>query len=280
MAPTSDSSVKQLLLPLEVAVFAASSAHDAQSHGAGRVELNAPGSYAVGGTTPPVAMLRDVKSRVQLPVRIMIRPRGAPDDGADDFVYSPAEFEQMRAAILAFKATGTMNPVHGDGFVFGILRRVKPAEAKHPGDHLFVDEPRCKELIDVAKPFGCVFHRAFDHIAASPRWAEGLTTLHRCGFKALLTAGGYSDCADNTRRLEAMCERVPAGLQLVVGGGLRGHNARPLATALAGASKQPLWLHSAAIASDDERGDMPGHQPIDTAKLRDLVNALCDARAN
>ncbi|EFY97311.1 hypothetical protein MAA_07328 [Metarhizium robertsii ARSEF 23] len=103
-------------MPLEVAVFSGESALKAQSQGASRVELNAPGSYHVGGTTPPIAELKRIAAKVTIPVRIMIRPRGAPGDGSPDFVYTPKEVAAMAQSIRDFKATGLLNPFRGDGF--------------------------------------------------------------------------------------------------------------------------------------------------------------------
>ncbi|KFG77680.1 CutC family protein, partial [Metarhizium anisopliae] len=119
-------------MPLEVAVFSGESALKAQSQGASRVELNAPGSYHVGGTTPPIAELKRIAAKVTIPVRIMIRPRGAPGDGSPDFVYTPKEVAAMAQSIRDFKATGLLNPFRGDGFVFGLLQPAPAVEDPLP----------------------------------------------------------------------------------------------------------------------------------------------------
>ncbi|KIE01765.1 copper homeostasis protein cutC, partial [Metarhizium majus ARSEF 297] len=183
-------------MPLEVAVFSGESALKAQSQGASRVELNAPGSYHVGGTTPPIAELKRIAAKVTIPVRIMIRPRGAPGDGSPDFVYTPKEVAAMAQSIRDFKATGLLNPFRGDGFVFGLLQPTPAAAAEDPlpgGEPdaacaLRVDHASCRALLDAARPFGCVFHRAFDPIAATRRIGDGVEALVRLGFEGLLTA--------------------------------------------------------------------------------------------
>lgn len=55
-------------------------------------------------------MLQVIKSNVQLPVYVMIRPRGG------DFLYTDDEFEVMKADVMALKSS------KADGFVFGCLQ--------------------------------------------------------------------------------------------------------------------------------------------------------------
>ena len=54
-------------------------------------------------------MLTVVKSRVQIPVFVMIRPRGG------DFLYTDAEIEVMKSDLNVLKEA------KADGFVFGFL---------------------------------------------------------------------------------------------------------------------------------------------------------------
>lgn len=56
-------------------------------------------------------MLKVVKSRIAIPVFVMIRPRGG------DFLYSQEEFEVMKEDVKTLKDVGA------DGMVFGILTR-------------------------------------------------------------------------------------------------------------------------------------------------------------
>ncbi|KAH6892172.1 hypothetical protein B0T10DRAFT_593845 [Thelonectria olida] len=123
-------------IPLEVAVFSPENAIKAESKGAHRVQLNRPGSSDVGGLTPGLDYVKQLHmpqnplhKKLDIPVRIMIRPRGPPgpyDREPQDYIYSEAEFQQMKDSITAFKDLRTMNPFRGDAFVFGILKRVHP----------------------------------------------------------------------------------------------------------------------------------------------------------
>ncbi|KAG8421818.1 hypothetical protein J3458_003662 [Metarhizium acridum] len=258
-------------MPLEVAVFSGESALKAQSQGASRVELNAPGSYPLGGTTPPVAELKRIAAKITVPVRIMIRPRGAPGDGSPDFVYTAQEVAAMAQSIRDFKATGLLNPFRGDGFVFGLLQ---PTAAEDPvsgePDVVHIDRQSCRTLLDAAKPFGCVFHRAFDPIAATRRIGDGIETLTRLGFEGLLTAGGRGPCADNVDRLDHECHKQAGRIQFVLGGGLRTSNVRDVAERFSTYEEGSVWMHTAALSS------RPDHPPeeIDSNELIGILASL------
>ncbi|KAJ6781117.1 hypothetical protein PWT90_00698 [Aphanocladium album] len=252
-------------LPLELAVFSADDALAAQSLGAARVELNAPGSYPAGGLTPPVAALAALSPQLRIPVRVMIRPRGPPpppppppDGDSPDFLYTPAELDLMRAAIADIKASGAINVARGDGFVFGILKRSESSEK------LTIDAETCRELVALARPVPCVFHRAFDVVAGSD---EALDALIECGFEGLLTAGGDAGkYIDNLARLERICERAAGRIQVVAGGGVRHHNVAGPAAALAKHGEGRVWVHSAALKEDGSG--------VDEGEVRRLLEEL------
>lgn len=240
-------------MPLEVAVFSAESALTAQTLGASRVELNAAGSYGVGGLTPAIeelAKLRAEPRKLTIPVHVMIRPRGAPAEGPD-FVYSARELAEMFTAISRFKASELMNPLEGDRFVFGAVAEADNGDEGGPGDkRVEIDEGICTALIEVATPFGCVFHRAFDPIAASGRCLDGTEQLAKLGFQGLLTAGGLdSSCCrqENVDNIDCMCRRMAGKIQIIAGGGLRRHNVRKAAAQLAAYDDSSIWFHTAAV---------------------------------
>lgn len=268
-------------LNCEVAVFGGASGLEAQDLGAKRIELNAPGSYDAGGLTPPVKELTSIASQLEIAVRIMIRPRGAPHIAVpqggqhqeqeqqqeqdqyhelQDFIYTDDEIALMLQAIADFKATRVLNPIRGDGFVFGILKRQTKAStlAKYPDLKYTIDEERCKLLIDAARPFPCVFHRAFDPIAASERWAKGIDILVRCGFDGVLTSGGVGNCHENLEKLDAICHRAaPGSLQVIAGGGVRRSNVRDSVTRLSVHGTKSVWMHTASLS---DRVDKDGRR--------------------
>lgn len=269
-------------LPLEVAVFSGASAIQAQHGGAHRVELNAPGSYPYGGLTPPTQELTSAAKWLQIPVRVMIRPVGASLEfpPGRDFMYTADQFETMKSSIADFKALGVMNPCRGDGFVFGIL-------AHAPRDHIeqddrariAVDIPRCTELVRLALPFPCIFHRAFDPICDTNLLNQGLRDLATCGFEGVLTSGGAGSHENHLERLDAMMCHMKLRdnlhlMQLVVGGGVRSYNADKAVAKLGTHVDGAVWMHSACLTNHP---DHPGEN-IDDIELRDLISRLELAR--
>src|ERR1700722_15215102 len=125
---------------VEISVETEERAAAAERGGASRIELCA--ALEVGGLTPSVELMRAVRARVSIPIFAMVRPRGG------DFVYSAAEFEEMRASIDMARAAGM------DGVVLGILRADQS-----------VDVERTAELVRAAGTLPVTFHRAFDESA-------------------------------------------------------------------------------------------------------------------
>ena len=82
---------------LEVCVDSVASALAAKRGGADRLELCA--DLIIGGTTPSLALVRQVKAETDLPVRALLRPRFG------DFCYDRYELAQM-AETAAAKAAG------------------------------------------------------------------------------------------------------------------------------------------------------------------------------
>ena len=130
---------------LEVCVDSTASALAAKKGGADRLELCA--DLIVGGTTPSLALVRQVKETTGLPVRALLRPRFG------DFCYDHWELEQMAESAAALVEAGA------DGIVTGVLT---------PDGALDVDALRpiyaaAKSAADAAgRPVALTLHRAFD----------------------------------------------------------------------------------------------------------------------
>ncbi|XP_027716669.1 copper homeostasis protein cutC homolog isoform X2 [Vombatus ursinus] len=119
---------------MEVCVDSVESAINAERGGAGRIELCS--GLLEGGTTPSMGILQVIKQCVQIPVFVMIRPRGG------DFLYSDREVEVMKADIRLAKLYGA------DGLVLGAL-----TEDGH------VDAELCMTLLSACRPLPVTFHR-------------------------------------------------------------------------------------------------------------------------
>ena len=130
---------------LEVCVDSTASALAAQRGGADRLELCA--DLIVGGTTPSLALVRQVKETTGLPVRALLRPRFG------DFCYDRWELAQMKESAAALVAAGA------DGIVTGVLTPdgALDAEALRP-----IYEAAREAAAKASRPVALTLHRAFD----------------------------------------------------------------------------------------------------------------------
>lgn len=243
---------------LEVPLFTRSSLLPAIHAGARRIELNASDSYGVGGTTPSPALVREVSSDLDglpfsVPLRVMIRPRGG------GFYYTHPERLQIQASIAALK--GLLKQERGDGFVFGALQ----PQQDEPG--WSVDVELCTSVIAWARPFPVVFHRAFDEAIGSDSGVgleEKLEVVKSLGFNGLLTSGGVGNARDNLAVVKRIVERAE-GLEVVVGGGVRGRNVRAIYEELRTVDGARVVYHSSCLM------DPGSSEEVDVDELRRIV---------
>lgn len=206
---------------LEIACFNPLSAIAAATSGAHRIELCA--DYAAGGVTPSLSALQQVREGTSIPVNVMIRPRGG------DFNYSANEFQRMKEEIEKFSSLAS-------GFVFGVL------DSTH-----CLDKSRNCELVNIAAPLPCTFHRAIDQVED---FEEAVETAIYCGFKSILTSGGKDTALQGADKLHHLQTRFGTRISLIAGGGVRSTNVEELRTRTG-----VEWLHSAAITRPGEDVD-------------------------
>ncbi|KAJ0334444.1 hypothetical protein COL5a_000502 [Colletotrichum fioriniae] len=251
---------------LEIPVFSPSSALHAQAIGAQRIELNARGSYAVGGTTPALADLEGVNNWLMVPVRIMIRSRGKRPEDEVDFVYDDDEFEMMVRDVERFR--GVLRGERGDGFVFGVLER------RNVGDDggVVVDVERNRRLVEAAGGLACSFHRAFDEVIRDGRAetiTKGVRDLVGCGFEGVLTSGGPGNAAENRAALEVVVREAASsgaagkgtgkGLEVIIGGGVRKENVEGAVDGFEGAR---VWAHSSCFTGKCAEGEVDDEEAM------------------
>ena len=204
---------------IEIACFNLESALIAQKVGADRVELCA--DMSVGGTTPTIEIIQQAREHLTIDLYVMIRPRGG------DFVYSMHEIMYMYLDILEFKDIGV------DGFVFGILTN----DGK-------IDIEVNKALVDLAKPFPCTFHRAFDAVLD---YEQALKDVISCGFSTILTSGTFSNVMEGKEVLKQLVIQANNRIEIMPGGGLRSINISALNEMV-----DANWYHSSAITDGSE----------------------------
>ncbi len=183
---------------IEICVDSVGSAAAAQAGGADRVELC--DNLIEGGTTPSAGAIALACEKLNIPVNVIIRPRGG------DFCYSDIEFEVMKRDISAAKDLGA------NGIVIGILL---------PDGR--VDEARTRELIRLARPMSVTFHRAFD-MTRDP--FEALESLIALGVDRVLTSGQEATAAKGIELIGRLVERAGDRISIMACGEIREENAR------------------------------------------------------
>lgn len=218
---------------LEIACFNVESAQIAHENGADRIELC--DGFEVGGTTPNPVDVINTRKFLATDLFVMIRPRGG------NFLYSNEEFEQMKHDIVQMKSLNI------DGFVFGILE-----------DNNKIDIERNTELVNLAKPFPCTFHRAFDEVEDYEQALEDVIT---CGFSTILTSGTHFNVMDGIDVLKKLVHLAKNRITIMPGGGLRSSNINYIQEVT-----QATFYHSSAITE--------GNQLANAEEIFNLKNNL------
>lgn len=176
---------------LEAPVFNLQACLEAAAFGIDRLELCA--NFPEGGETPSAGMLRFLKSEIDIPVFVMIRPRGG------DFLYSQKELLVMKQDIQLLKDLGA------DGFVFGVL-----------DEKGLVDQQSNEFLKRAAGDKPCTFHRAFD---ASADLFDSLEKIISLGFDRILTSGGKNSLTEGLETVSQLLQQAKDRIIIMPGGG-------------------------------------------------------------
>src|SRR5580658_2419402 len=183
---------------LEISSDSVESAVAAQRGGAGQVELCA--NLPEGGTTPSAGLIATVRKEISIGLQVMVRPRGG------DFCYSAQEFEVMKRDILMAKQ------LRADGIVLGVLNRDGTVDVK-----------RTRELVELSKPAGVTFHRAFD---MTVNLSKALEAVIESRAARILTSGGEPAAVSAVDAIRALVEAAGSRIAVMVCGGVRENNAR------------------------------------------------------
>jgi copper homeostasis protein len=158
-----------------------------------------------GGITPPIALLTAVRKKLRIPIFVMVRPRPG------DFVYSAAEFQEMKTSIAAAKKSGA------DGVILGVLT---PART--------VDIQRTRELITLAQRLPVTFHRAFDETSD---FSQSLKDVIQAGATRILTSGGAKSALQGVNAIAQLVATAAERIIIVAGAGISPENISQIATA-------------------------------------------------
>ena len=168
----------------------------AEKAGADRIELCK--DLQLDGLTPDYESAKRTIDTLEIPVFILIRPRGG------DFIYSHEEFELMKRDILRFRKMGCK------GIVSGVLNSDNSIDIK-----------KTKELVELSRPLEFTFHRAFDKVKNPLYEIENLIGL---GIDRVLTSGQKEKAIDGLVLLKQLNRISNNRIKIMPGSGINKSN--------------------------------------------------------
>ena len=179
---------------IEVCVDSLASLRAAINGGADRIELCC--ALEVGGLTPSTGLLL-AAAQSSVPVHAMMRPRGG------DFVFAPAELDQMTDDVIACREAGLAGVVIG---------------ASHGGA---LDGAALSLLARAAGPLSLTLHRVFD-LLEDP--AAAIELAIDLGIDRILTSGGATAAEAGIAAIRRHVDQADGRLAIMVGGGIHAGN--------------------------------------------------------
>lgn len=242
---------------VEICVDSIESAMAAEQGGARRIELCS--NLAEGGTTPSAGSMERVREKVRASLYVLVRPR------AGDFCYSEDEFEIMKRDVALAKRVGA------DGVAIGILKE---------DGRIDVQRTRC--LVELARPLGTTFHRAFD---MSADLNVALEDVVGAGVERILTSGGEQRAEDSLATIAKLVAAAKDRIKIMVGGGIRPANvcrvlaetrAREIHANLGSAVASPMLHRNERISMGTTKGREYERVVVSAESVRKLVEAVTE----
>lgn len=237
---------------IEAAVDTVFSVSRASRAGVGRIELCA--NLNDGGTTPSAGLVATALEVADVPVFVLIRPRGG------DFVYSRSELDVMRRDIDVLLQLGV------SGFATGVVSVDST-----------IDVERTRVLVKAAGDVPVTFHRAFDF---SPDLPTTLEQLIDAGITRVLTSGGAPTALEGADAIADLIERARDRIIVMAGGGIRENNVREVISRT-GVREVHAGISTAARSQSSSaravklRKSLPEREldwdELDEARMRQLV---------
>lgn len=239
---------------VEVCVTSGAEARAAAALGADSVELCS--WLAVGGITPSIGLVQEVRQAVRIPVRVLVRPHGG------ELVFDATD----RAVLLRdVRALGDLAAIVTGGNT--------PAGIP--------DMPLLQEVRAALPAQELTFHRAIDHTA------DLLDAFNRCaaaGVQRVLTSGGASRALDGAAMLKRLVERSSGtGVRVAAAGGIGPDNVVRLVELtgvrevhFAAQKAVPNAASDKAALSSSHRPDLMAFAP-DERKIEGVMEALTKA---
>lgn len=183
---------------LEVIACSVADARAAEVGGADRLEIIS--HFAVGGLTPPLALVREIMAAVSLPVRVMLRE--SENFQVDD------EAEKRRLCELAAELAAELNGWRVDGIVCGFLRDGA------------IDHELLARVLNCAPHTKVTFHRAFEELSDPLAAINELKRYPQVD--RILTSGGAGNREQKTACLDRCARVAQPEITMLAGGGMTG----------------------------------------------------------
>ena len=174
--------------------------HDALSafkKGAHRLELCS--DLDQDGLTPTYELLSEIKLKLTLPLRVMVRPH------SKSFVYNDDELNQMKKTIDYCKK------MNFDGVVFGCLN-----------EKFELDLQKIEVLSIFAKPLKVIIHKAIDLTNSPLKSLKKLIEIDLVD--GVLTSGGAKTALHGIEVLNKMMDVIPENFELILAGKITNRN--------------------------------------------------------
>ena len=191
----------------EVCVDSFLDAVNAEKKGANRIELC--GRLDLDGLTPSKKLIKKVFSNLNIPIRVMIRPK------YPSFIYSDQDIQIMIEDINYCKELGV------DGVVLGCLDE----------DSNF-NMNQINLLSEIAKPLNVIIHKAIDKTDSILN--SLLLLLKNKNINGVLSSGGKTFAIDATEILKKMLDLVPDNFEIINAGGITYKNFNDLHSLIKG----------------------------------------------
>ncbi|WP_291647616.1 copper homeostasis protein CutC [Clostridium sp.] len=167
----------------------------AEDLGANRIELC--DNLLEDGTTPSFGTIKKAVEKLNIPIMVIIRPRGG------NFEYSEDEADIMIQDIKLCKDLGA------HGVVIGALK----------GNTIDLD--LTKKMVEAAKPMKVTFHMAFDSIDDKKSAIDDLVKL---GVDRILTKGGCENALEGKDKLKELVDYAEDRIIIMPGKGVNKDN--------------------------------------------------------
>ncbi|GAB6169166.1 copper homeostasis protein CutC [Clostridium carnis] len=169
---------------------------EAEKKGANRIELC--DNLMQGGTTPSYGTIKKTVELINIPINVIIRPRGG------NFIYSKDEKEIMYSDLKICR------DLKVNAVVIGALTE----EGKIDKDFII----KAKEIVGDLK---ITFHMAFDEIENKKEAIDQLVDL---GIDRILTKGGKISALENLEKLRELIDYAKDRIIIMPGAGINVEN--------------------------------------------------------